>query len=389
MNIRAGNKFTRQRKKNVKKTRKISLQHRIRSLSIIGIALASILQIRLSLPGPTKEFSTADNPIAKATSVWTRLLTFTYLPVFNFKLLLYPSTMSFDWGMDAIPRLTSLFDSRNLLSLIFYTVLAKAIWINVNILRARLPAILENQRRRPRPMRKRKQIYHQAANVNAKSAECVCTVCKQGLNVRHTSSCRASNNNNVPSPSVKCGCPAIRHPSPPPTSINASPLATSSPSFTSSTARIARDYKRTNIKHTSVSSSCNSDAVAAASSPASAQPSASAALLLSIALLALPFLPAANLFFYVGFVVAERILYLPSVGYCLLIGLGVGKLMDPNHGPLRSQTKRYAMLCCISIVLIAYSLKTVQRNGDWHDEESLFRSAINVNPPKGNYNKQN
>ena len=41
---------------------------------------------------------------------------------------------------------------------------------------------------------------------------------------------------------------------------------------------------------------------------------------LSMCFLVLPFLPATNLFFYVGFVVAERVLYLPSVGFCLLAG---------------------------------------------------------------------
>ena len=41
-----------------------------------------------------------------------------------------------------------------------------------------------------------------------------------------------------------------------------------------------------------------------------------------LSLLALPFLPASNLFFYVGFVVAERVLYIPSAGFCLLCGCG-------------------------------------------------------------------
>ena len=43
----------------------------------------------------------------------------------------------------------------------------------------------------------------------------------------------------------------------------------------------------------------------------------------SIVLLVIPFLPASNLFFRVGFVVAERVLYLPSAGYCLLFALGL------------------------------------------------------------------
>ena len=45
-------------------------------------------------------------------------------------------------------------------------------------------------------------------------------------------------------------------------------------------------------------------------------------LLFSLAMLLLPFVPASNLLFPVGFVIAERILYLPSMGYCLLIASG-------------------------------------------------------------------
>ena len=45
-----------------------------------------------------------------------------------------------------------------------------------------------------------------------------------------------------------------------------------------------------------------------------------------LSLLTLPFLPASNLFFPVGFVVAERVLYLPSMGSCLLVAYGF-KLM--------------------------------------------------------------
>lgn len=42
----------------------------------------------------------------------------------------------------------------------------------------------------------------------------------------------------------------------------------------------------------------------------------------------LPFLPASNLFFPVGFVVAERVLYIPSMGFCLLVAYGWSKLAN-------------------------------------------------------------
>ena len=46
----------------------------------------------------------------------------------------------------------------------------------------------------------------------------------------------------------------------------------------------------------------------------------------SMAMVVIPFLPATNILFYVGFVLAERVLYIPSMGYCLLIGLGLRRL---------------------------------------------------------------
>ena len=45
--------------------------------------------------------------------------------------------------------------------------------------------------------------------------------------------------------------------------------------------------------------------------------------LLALSLLVIPFLPATNLFFSVGFVVAERIIYIPSAGFCLLVTEGM------------------------------------------------------------------
>ena len=49
-------------------------------------------------------------------------------------------------------------------------------------------------------------------------------------------------------------------------------------------------------------------------------------LIVAMALLVVPFLPASNLFFRVGFVVAERILYLSSAGFCMLVVLGAKQL---------------------------------------------------------------
>ena len=48
--------------------------------------------------------------------------------------------------------------------------------------------------------------------------------------------------------------------------------------------------------------------------------------LLGLAFMIIPFLPASNVFFRVGFVVAERILYLPSIGFVILLVTGSARI---------------------------------------------------------------
>ncbi|XP_056311853.1 protein O-mannosyl-transferase TMTC2 [Danio aesculapii] len=98
----------------------------------------------------------------------------------------------------------------------------------------------------------------------------------------------------------------------------------------------------------------------------------------SLGLLVLPFIPATNLFFYVGFVVAERVLYIPSMGFCLLVTAGVRSFFVRS----RSKSFRSLLLTCTAGLVLLYSLKTVRRNQDWKSEEMLYRSGIAVNPAK-------
>ena len=93
---------------------------------------------------------------------------------------------------------------------------------------------------------------------------------------------------------------------------------------------------------------------------------------LALSLIILPFLPATNIFFYVGFVVAERLLYLPSLGYSLLLGLAWSRLNKTivSHYPgYLVILSRLGMI----IMIISAGLRTISRNKDWKDEETLFR----------------
>ncbi|XP_040030088.2 protein O-mannosyl-transferase TMTC2 [Gasterosteus aculeatus] len=100
--------------------------------------------------------------------------------------------------------------------------------------------------------------------------------------------------------------------------------------------------------------------------------------LLSLAIVSLPFIPATNLFFYVGFVIAERVLYIPSIGFCLLVAAGARNL----YVRLRTKGCKALMLCLCAGLVLLNGLRTVQRNRDWSNEENLYRSGISVNPAK-------
>ncbi|XP_056654557.1 protein O-mannosyl-transferase TMTC2 isoform X3 [Monodelphis domestica] len=107
-------------------------------------------------------------------------------------------------------------------------------------------------------------------------------------------------------------------------------------------------------------------------------PSTENIVVLSLSLLIVPFVPATNLFFYVGFVIAERVLYIPSMGFCLLITVGARALYVKAQKRFLKNLIFYAT----GALIVFYGLKTAIRNGDWQNEEMLYRSGIKVNPAK-------
>lgn len=97
-------------------------------------------------------------------------------------------------------------------------------------------------------------------------------------------------------------------------------------------------------------------------------------LVFGLALMIFPFLPASNLFFPVGFVVAERVLYIPSMGFCILVALGFWKL---------KQSCPFIVKVGIAYLLVVHSTKTCVRNRDWYSSIDLFQSAVTVAPNNG------
>lgn len=98
--------------------------------------------------------------------------------------------------------------------------------------------------------------------------------------------------------------------------------------------------------------------------------------LFGVALVVFPYIPASNLFFPVGFVVAERVLYLSSMGSCILVAHGVYKALQRAGNKLFTIALRVGVLW----VLAMYIVKTVQRNRDWRSNYTLFSSSVRVYP---------
>ena len=98
-------------------------------------------------------------------------------------------------------------------------------------------------------------------------------------------------------------------------------------------------------------------------------------LLFGLCLMSIPFLPASNLFFPVGFVIAERVLYIPSMGFCMIVAYGAWRLL--------SNTKRATKLLCKLLVLyliLIHGIKTLVRNPDWHNSYNLYSSSVRTLP---------
>jgi hypothetical protein len=108
--------------------------------------------------------------------------------------------------------------------------------------------------------------------------------------------------------------------------------------------------------------------------------------LVGMALLVIPFIPTTGIFFTVGFTVAERVLYIPSIGFCIVAGVGVQLLKDK----VTSKTGIFGTALAVALLAIVALLfaKTYARNPVWTDSITLTEAAIESCPgnAKSHYN---
>jgi hypothetical protein len=84
----------------------------------------------------------------------------------------------------------------------------------------------------------------------------------------------------------------------------------------------------------------------------------------------------ANVIVPIGTIMGERLLYIPSIGFVVLVACALttagGAMTEPGG-------RRAWLLLCV-VLLGGYSLRTVARSADWRSEEVLFLHDVTVSP---------
>jgi tetratricopeptide (TPR) repeat protein len=103
--------------------------------------------------------------------------------------------------------------------------------------------------------------------------------------------------------------------------------------------------------------------------------------------------PVSNIFFLGGSSMAERFMYIPSFGFCLilahlLIRVTKSEKIALRYADLPRFFSTYSTLFLVLIGITAlYSIKTISRNKDWKDTLTIFSRDIHVSPNSATANE--
>ena len=93
-----------------------------------------------------------------------------------------------------------------------------------------------------------------------------------------------------------------------------------------------------------------------------------------ILMLGLPYLVISNIFYTVGTIMGERLLYIPSLGFAILAAWGVDRLFSDRL------KMRKAAILMITGVTILYGGRTLVRNPDWKNNDAIFTKTAQASP---------
>jgi tetratricopeptide (TPR) repeat protein len=78
-------------------------------------------------------------------------------------------------------------------------------------------------------------------------------------------------------------------------------------------------------------------------------------------------------------IMAERFLYLPSVGFCLLLAMGVRRVLGSGRALAADQLRPLPALG-LATLLLGYVLLTLWRNEPWKDHYNLYSYMVEMSP---------
>jgi tetratricopeptide (TPR) repeat protein len=87
-----------------------------------------------------------------------------------------------------------------------------------------------------------------------------------------------------------------------------------------------------------------------------------------------------NLVFNIGTPMAERFLYLSSLGFCLVIASLMQQYLKPGIKAKDKIRWRAAWVLPLAVVCLAGSAKTINRNKDWENNYTLYKTDIKTVP---------
>jgi len=114
----------------------------------------------------------------------------------------------------------------------------------------------------------------------------------------------------------------------------------------------------------------------------------------SIFFFATTFALVSNILFPIGTAMSERFVFIPSLGFCLIVAYYINKLANPpsrkqktDNIQFDSVIKNKTSLFIIIAILGTYSIMSIKRNMDWKDNTTLFAADIKTSPGSVNLNK--
>jgi tetratricopeptide (TPR) repeat protein len=103
--------------------------------------------------------------------------------------------------------------------------------------------------------------------------------------------------------------------------------------------------------------------------------------------------PVSNVFLLIGSSMAERFLYIPSLGFCMLLTALLIKItktdtIKSSFNSVSQLVFKNSVFAFVFVILAGYSIKLYSRNPDWKNSIALYTQDVNVveNSARAHYN---